>query len=141
MALPAFAAARGVAAPCCCNADRVQQVIDISYPPGLQQQTRHTLLQRANWTDRGTDTVPFHRPCSALLRGQWLKKNRHDLPQNDNYSWRCICRSQNDDGGDFISSERIGNSKPKQRRLSYSFVRAAILTDRCDCSRQQGFVF
>jgi len=119
----------------------VQQVIDISYPPGLQQQTRHTLLQRANWTDRGTDTVPFHRPCSALLRGQWLKKNRHDLPQNDNYSWRCICRSQNDDGGDFISSERIGNSKPKQRRLSYSFVRAAILTDRCDCSRQQGFVF
>jgi len=33
----------------------VQQSIDISYLPGLQQQTRHTLLQRANGTDKQTD--------------------------------------------------------------------------------------
>jgi len=33
----------------------VQQSIDISYPPGPQQQTRRTLLQRANGTDRQTD--------------------------------------------------------------------------------------
>jgi len=94
----------------------VQQVIDISYPPGPQQQTRHTLLQRANWTP-----YRFIDPDPHYYAGSGKKKNRHDLPQNDNYSWRCICRSQNDDGGDFISSERIGNSKPKQRRLSYSF--------------------
>jgi len=59
--LPAFAAA----------APAVQQSIDISFPPGPQQQTRRTLLQLANGrekegqTDRWTDTVPLHRSCSA----------------------------------------------------------------------------
>jgi len=50
MALPAFADARRAAA-----APAVQQSIDISYPPGPQQQTRRTLLQRADGTARRTD--------------------------------------------------------------------------------------
>jgi len=41
----------------------VQQPIDISYPPGPQQQTRRTLLQRANGiglqTDGGHRTVTY----------------------------------------------------------------------------------
>jgi len=32
----------------------MHQWIDISYPPGAQQQTRRTLLQLAKRTDRGT---------------------------------------------------------------------------------------
>jgi len=45
---PAFAAA-------CCAAPSpaMQQSIDISYPPGFQQQTRHMLLQQAYGTERG----------------------------------------------------------------------------------------
>jgi len=46
VALPAFAAARRAAA-----APAVQQSIDISYPPGPQQQTRRTLLHQVNRTD------------------------------------------------------------------------------------------
>jgi len=61
VALPAYAA---VAA-----ASTVHQSIDISYPPGPQQQTRRTLLQRANGTDKRTDSVPFYRPCSAHYAG------------------------------------------------------------------------
>jgi len=46
----------------CCWAPVVQQSIDISCPPGAQQQTRRTLLQRSiAGTDRETDTVPLHR--------------------------------------------------------------------------------
>jgi len=44
VALPAFAVSPAV-----------QQSIDISYPPGPQQQTRRTLLQRANGTEGPTD--------------------------------------------------------------------------------------
>jgi len=63
---------------------------DISCPPGPQQQTRRTLLQRANGTDRWrTDAVPLYRPCSAYCTGSankldptWGKRNtgnrRHD---------------------------------------------------------------
>jgi len=48
VALPAgFAAER--------RAPAVQQSIDISYPPGPQQQTRRTLLQLANGTDKRTN--------------------------------------------------------------------------------------
>jgi len=43
----------------------LQQSIDISYPPGPQQQTRRTLLQLTNGTDKRRDTVLSHRPCSA----------------------------------------------------------------------------
>jgi len=41
----------------------MQQSINISYPPGLQQQTRRTLLQRANQTetDRRTDGRTLYR--------------------------------------------------------------------------------
>jgi len=55
----------------------VQQSIYISYhyPPGPQQQTRRTLLQRTNGTDRRTDTVPFRGPCSAYYAGSI---NNHD---------------------------------------------------------------
>jgi len=49
VALPAFAAAiRAAAAPA------AQQSIDISYPPGPQQQTRRTPMQRGEW-ERETD--------------------------------------------------------------------------------------
>ena len=55
-------------------APAVQQSIDISYPPGPQQQTRRTLLQRANGTDRRTDIVPLRRPCSAYYATNILCK-------------------------------------------------------------------
>ena len=48
------------------EASAVQQMIDISYPLGPQQQTRRMLLQRANGTNRRTDTTPLHRPCGIL---------------------------------------------------------------------------
>jgi len=44
--LRAVLQSRAAAAPA------VQQSIDISYPPGTQQQTRRTLLQQMNCTDR-----------------------------------------------------------------------------------------
>jgi len=58
VALPA------VARRCCGNP------IDL-YPPGSEQQTRRTLLQRANGTDRlrterRTDTVPFQDPVRLI---------------------------------------------------------------------------
>jgi len=56
---------RAALRPGAAAAPAVQQSIDISRPPGPQQQTRRTLLQRANGTDGRTDTVPLHRPCSA----------------------------------------------------------------------------
>jgi len=64
MALPAFAAVRRVAA-----APDVQQSIDISvYTLGPQQQTRRTLLQRANGTDK-RDTRSFYiHPVPHTMR-------------------------------------------------------------------------
>jgi len=47
---------RAVLPPRAAAAPAVQQSIDISNP-------RRMLLQRANGTDRRTDTVPFRRPC------------------------------------------------------------------------------
>jgi len=70
VALPASAAARRPLARAAA-APAVQQSIDIHYPPGTQQQTRRTLLQRANGTDRRTDG---HRTVTwtllRILRGQ-----------------------------------------------------------------------
>ena len=60
---------RAVLRPRAATTPAVQQSIDISFPPGPQQQTCHTLLQRANGTDSRMDTVPFHRPCSAYCAG------------------------------------------------------------------------
>jgi len=48
VALPTFAAATLA----------MQQLIDISYRPGPQQQTHHMLLQQANGTDSRTDKQP-----------------------------------------------------------------------------------
>jgi len=49
-------------------------MIDISYPPGPQQKTRRTLLQRANGTDRRIDDreteeehVDGHRAVTQTL--------------------------------------------------------------------------
>ena len=49
----------------------LQQPIDISCPPNQQQQTYSSrlLLWTHAGTDRRTDTVPFHRPCSACYAG------------------------------------------------------------------------
>ena len=41
----------------------------IFYLLGPQQQTCHMLLQWANRTDRWTDLVLFHRPCSTYCAG------------------------------------------------------------------------
>jgi len=46
---------RAVLRPRAAVATAVQQSIDISTPPSPQQQTRRTLLQRANRTDRRRD--------------------------------------------------------------------------------------
>jgi len=46
-------------------APAVQQAIDISYLPGPQQQTRRTMLQRANGTDRQTDRRTAYRFIDA----------------------------------------------------------------------------
>ena len=45
--------------------------IDRYRPRSPQQQTRRTLPQRANGTERQTDTVPLHRPCLNLCE-HWL---------------------------------------------------------------------
>jgi len=45
------------------EAPAVQQSIDISWPPGPQQQTR-----RNDGTDRQTDARQFHKPCPHTMR-------------------------------------------------------------------------
>jgi len=55
---------RAVLRPRAAAAPAVQQSVDISYPPGPQQQTRRTLLQRTNGTGRQTvrrdEHLAFH---------------------------------------------------------------------------------
>jgi len=50
----------------------VQQSIDISYPPGTQQQTRRTLLQRAIGTADGRTPYRYIDPGPHILRVQCL---------------------------------------------------------------------
>jgi len=77
--LLAVAAERRAVASCCCGAGRA--AIDrYLLPPDPQQQTRRTLLQRANVTDRRRDTVPSHRPCSTFYAG---------TANNMNYEFYC----------------------------------------------------
>ena len=66
--------ASAAAAQCCgvvlLGARRPPLSIDISCPPGAQQQTRRTPLLRSidgidRQTHRRTDIRPLHRPCSA----------------------------------------------------------------------------
>jgi len=58
---------RGTARICCCAAaaSAVQQSIDIFYPPGPQQQTRRTPLQRANETDEFGERAFSHAGPAA----------------------------------------------------------------------------
>jgi len=69
MSLPAFAAERRAAAPCCgaVAAGRSPLSSDISSQHGAQQQTRRrtSLLRSNDGTDGQTDTRPLHRPCYA----------------------------------------------------------------------------
>ena len=53
------------AACVCCWAQAVQQLINISCPPGAQQQTRSSRVQMMGQTDRQTDTWLLHKTCSA----------------------------------------------------------------------------
>ena len=57
VAFAAFAAARHAAAWLLLTADlsAVQQSIDISWPPGPQQQTRSSRVRRPDWTDGQRD--------------------------------------------------------------------------------------
>ena len=57
MALPAFAR----------RTQLLQQ--SIASPPGPQQQTRISDERTDRRRNRRTDTVPFHRPCSAYYEG------------------------------------------------------------------------
>ena len=49
----------------CRSAPAVQLSIYISCPPGAQQQTRSSAVQRANYQTNHTDDRPLHRPCSV----------------------------------------------------------------------------
>jgi len=61
---------RALPRPRTAAAPAVQQSIDISYPPGPQQQTRRTLLQRANGTDRadGRTLYSYIDPAPHTMR-------------------------------------------------------------------------
>ena len=65
VALPAFAATRRNAALCCCGAGRaaIDRYLLPAGPTAANPQT-----------DRRTDTVLFHRPCSAYYVGS---ANKH----------------------------------------------------------------
>jgi len=72
----------------CWWAPAVQQSIAISCPPGPQQQTRRTLLQRSmdgtdRRADRRTDNIPLHRPCHIFANSgkiKYVRRNRTFLP-------------------------------------------------------------
>ena len=50
----------------CCWSPATQQSVDICWPPGPQQQTCHSSIQRPNdGTGRQTDAHQFHRPHFA----------------------------------------------------------------------------
>jgi len=72
VALPAFAAARRAAVPCCCAVARA--AIDRYLPPaGPTAANPPTLLQRADGKDRRTDAVPFHNTRAALASSAVLR--------------------------------------------------------------------
>jgi len=64
--MPAFAAARAAAQLLLsAGPPAVQQSIDISWPPGPQQQTRSSGVRRPDGTDRQTDGRTDGRPTVA----------------------------------------------------------------------------
>jgi len=67
VALPAFAAARRAAAPCCCGAGRA--AIDRYLLPAGPTAANLPHAAAAGEWDRRTGTVPFHRPCAAYYTG------------------------------------------------------------------------
>ena len=67
MALPAFAAARRAAAPCCCGAGRAA-IDQYLLPAGLTAANPPHAAAAGKW-DRQRDTVPFQRPRSAYYAG------------------------------------------------------------------------
>ena len=58
--------------PSCRPTNSVKALMDISWPSGTQQQTRRRGVRRSAHagTDRRTDTVPLHRPCSAYVQSR-----------------------------------------------------------------------
>jgi len=72
----------------------LQQSIDISCPPGLQQQTCSS-----GRTDGRTGTVPFRRPCSRILCGQ------------------CQLRTDDDDNDDDVETQAFSCDKYARHRL------------------------
>jgi len=69
VALPAIAAARRAAAQLLLSAVPQSIDIDICCKPGPQQQTRRTLLQRADKTDRRTDRRTPYRYIDPAPHG------------------------------------------------------------------------
>jgi len=82
VALPAFATAR------CCGADRAA-IIDISYPPGPQQQTRRTLLQRANW-NHGRTPYRYTEPAPHTMQAVPIKHPYYSAVIKKNMAYRDI---------------------------------------------------
>ena len=116
----------------------VQQVIDISYPPGPQQQTRHTLLQRANWTPyRFIDPDPHYYAGSGKKRIAMIYR-KTTITAGGVYVGRKMTTAAI---LFHLSESATVNTNSGGYHTALTIVRTAILTDRCDCSRQQGFVF
>ena len=68
----------------------LQRSTDISCPPGSQHQHVCCSGPMLGQTDRPTDTVPFHRPCSAHYVGSANKTTfKHTLSDTSTfgYSW------------------------------------------------------
>ena len=87
---------RAVLRPRAAAAPAVQRSSDTSYPPRPQQQTRRTLLQRANGTDRQTDG---HRTVTyILLRANEMLESvaenvmTHQLRTDRNIKRRTTCK-------------------------------------------------
>jgi len=81
---------RAVLQPRAAVAPAVQQSTDISYRPGPQQQTRRTLLQRANGTDRQADGWTSYRfidPAPKTTRTVPTKQNRMTCEDFSNFLW------------------------------------------------------
>jgi len=113
----------------------VQQSIDISCPPGPQQQTRRSGVQRPDdemdgHTDRLTDARHFRRPCTAYIA------NRVD---NSNRPWKSVCATVASVGLRLYSGTAAAAAAallPSLRRLtvcsiaSIARLRASCLGDR-----------
>ena len=104
----------------------MQQSIDISCPPGPQQQTRRSGVQRP---DDEMDARHFRRPCTAYIA------NRVD---NSNRPWKSVCATAASVGLRLYSGTAAAAAAllPSLRRLtvcsiaSIARLRASCLGDR-----------